>query len=367
MSIERFEQSRGSDTPPSALNLGSLTEGADRSLRFSALPQADQSSAAGGYLEMTDPYKAAGVIAGADAGKAAVSIDKPVDKPADAAAATPVDKPADKPADAAAAAPVDKPADAAAAAPVDKPADAAAAAPVDKPADAAAAAPVDKPADAAAAAPVDKPANKPISWADAAREQAQKPVNADQTGEYEITRGDTLSGIAARMLKQNNQEVSRASVQEEMKRLLELNPELKANPDLIRAGDKLKVSASPEDKPQQPAAADAKADPRRAANPEVPAVAANPEQNPMYARLSPEQKAMARQGWDKFLSSTDKDGSGTISQDELIADARKSLSQSDAERRAKGIFRRLDKDGNGQIDFDEALPVILGRMTQGRR
>lgn len=319
MSIERFEQSRGSDTPPSALNLGSLTEGADRSLRFSALPQADQSSAAGGYLEMTDPYKAAGVTAGADAGKAAVSIDKPVDKPADAAAAAPVDKPADKP------------------------------------------------ADAAAAAPVDKPADKPVSWADAAREQAQKPVNADQTGEYEITRGDTLSGIAARMLKQNNQEVSRASVQEEMKRLLELNPELKANPDLIRAGDKLKVSASPEDKPQQPAAADTKADPRRAANPEVPAVAANPEQNPMYARLSPEQKAMARQGWDKFLSSTDKDGSGTISQDELIADARKSLSQSDAERRAKGIFRRLDKDGNGQIDFDEALPVILGRMTQGRR
>lgn len=323
MSIERFEQSRSSDTPPSALNLGSLTEGADRSLRFSALPQADQSSAAGGYLEMTDPYKAAGVTAGADAGKAAVSIDKPVDKPVDAAAAAPVDKPVDKPADAAAAAPADKPAE--------------------------------------------KPADKPVSWADAAREQAQKPVNADQAGEYEITRGDTLSGIAARMLKQNNQEVSRASVQEEMKRLLELNPELKANPDLIRAGDKLKVSASPEDKPQQPAAADAKADPRRAANPEVPAVAANPEQNPMYARLSPEQKAMARQGWDKFLSSTDKDGSGTISQDELIADARKSLSQSDAERRAKGIFRRLDKDGNGQIDFDEALPVILGRMTQGRR
>ncbi|MBX9940405.1 MAG: LysM peptidoglycan-binding domain-containing protein [Candidatus Obscuribacterales bacterium] len=307
MSIERFEQSRSSDTPPSALSLGSLTEGADRSLRFSAQPQADQSSAAGGYLEMTDPYKAAGVTAGADAGKAAVSIDKPVDKPAD------------------------------------------------------------KPVDAAAAAPVDKPADKPVSWADAAREQAQKPVNADQAGEYEITRGDTLSGIAARMLKQNNQEVSRASIQEEMKRLLELNPELKANPDLIRAGDKLKVSASPEDKPQQPAAVDAKADPRRAANPEVPAVAANPEQNPMYARLSPEQKAMARQGWDKFLSSTDKDGSGTISQDELIADARKSLSQSDAERRAKGIFRRLDKDGNGQIDFDEALPVILGRMTQGRR
>ncbi|MBN8662228.1 MAG: LysM peptidoglycan-binding domain-containing protein [Candidatus Obscuribacter phosphatis] len=355
MSIERFEQSRSSDTPPSALNLGSLTEGADRSLRFSALPQADQSSAAGGYLEMTDPYKAAGVTAGADAGKAAVSIDKPVDKPVDAAAAAPVDKPADKPVDAAAAAPVDKPAD--------KPVDAAAAAPADKP--------VDKPVDAAAAAPADKPAekpaDKPVSWADAAREQAQKPVNADQAGEYEITRGDTLSGIAARMLKQNNQEVSRASVQEEMKRLLELNPELKANPDLIRAGDKLKVSASPEDKPQQPAAADAKADPRRAANPEVPAVAANPEQNPMYARLSPEQKAMARQGWDKFLSSTDKDGSGTISQDELIADARKSLSQSDAERRAKGIFRRLDKDGNGQIDFDEALPVILGRMTQGRR
>jgi hypothetical protein len=330
MSIERFEQSRGSDTPPSALSLGSLTEGADRSLRFSALPQADQNTAAGGYLDMTDPYKAAGVTAGADAGK--TNPDKAV-----------VEKANTDKADAPAAVPTEKQADDPAAAPV--------------------AVPAEKQADAPAAAP----AEKPVSWADAAREQAQKPVNADQAGEYEITRGDTLSGIAARMLKQNNQEVSRASVQEEMKRLLELNPELKANPDLIRAGDKLKVSASPDDKPQQAAAADAKADPRRVENTEVPAVAANPEQNPMYARLSPEQKAMARQGWEKFLGSTDKDSSGTISQDELIADARKSLSPSDAERRAKGHFRLIDRDRNGQIDFDEMLPVILGKMTQGRR
>lgn len=330
MSLERFEQSRGSDTPPSALNLGSLTEGADRSLRFSALPQADQNTAAGGYLDMTDPYKAAGVTAGADAGKTnpdKAVVEKANTDKADAPAAAPVEKQADDPAAAPAAVPTEKQAD----------------------------------------APVAAPAEKPVSWADAAREQAQKPVNADQAGEYEITRGDTLSGIAARMLKQNNQEVSRASVQEEMKRLLELNPELKANPDLIRAGDKLKVSASPDDKPQQAAAADAKADPRRVENTEVPAVAANPEQNPMYARLSPEQKAMARQGWEKFLGSTDKDGSGTISQDELIADARKSLSPSDAERRAKGHFRLIDRDRNGQIDFDEMLPVILGKMTQGRR
>ncbi len=339
MSLERFEQSRGSDTPPSALSLGSLAEGADRSLRFSALPQADQNAAAGGYLDMTDPYKAAGVTAGADAGKAAA----PADKPVDAAAAAPVEKQADDPAAAPVAVPTEKQGDDPTAAPV--------------------AVPAEKQADAAAAAP----AEKPVSWADAAREQAQKPVNADQAGEYEITRGDTLSGIAARMLKQNNQEVSRASVQEEMKRLLELNPELKANPDLIRAGDKLKVSASPDDKPQQAAAADAKADPRSVENTEVPAVAANPEQNPMYARLSPEQKAMARQGWEKFLGSTDKDGSGTISQDELIANARKSLGPADAERKAKERFRTIDRDRNGQIDFDEMLPVILGKMRQSRR
>ncbi|OPZ88627.1 MAG: EF hand [bacterium ADurb.Bin425] len=330
MSIERFEQSRGSDTPPSALSLGSLTEGADRSLRFSALPQADQNTAAGGYLDMTDPYKAAGVTAGADSGKTnpdKAIVEKANTDKADAPVAVPAEKQADDPAAAPAAVPTEKQADAPAAA----------------------------------------PAEKPVSWADAAREQAQKPVNADQAGEYEITRGDTLSGIAARMLKQNNQEVSRASVQEEMKRLLELNPELKANPDLIRAGDKLKVSASPDDKPQQAAAADAKADPRRVENTEVPAVAANPEQNPMYARLSPEQKAMARQGWEKFLGSTDKDGSGTISQDELIANARKSLGPADAEREAKWRFRSIDRDRNGQIDFDEMLPVILGKMTQGRK
>ncbi len=355
MSIERFEQSRGSDTPPSALSLGSLTEGADRSLRFSALPQADQNTAAGGYLDMTDPYKAAGVTAGADAGKAAA----PADKPVDAAAAAPVEKQADDPAAAPVAVPTEKQGDDPTAAPVAVPAEKQA----DDPAAAPAAVPTEKQADAPAAAP----AEKPVSWADAAREQAQKPVNADQAGEYEITRGDTLSGIAARMLKQNNQEVSRASVQEEMKRLLELNPELKANPDLIRAGDKLKVSASPDDKPQQAAAADAKADPRRVENTEVPAVAANPEQNPMYARLSPEQKAMARQGWEKFLGSTDKDGSGTISQDELIANARKSLGPADAEREAKWRFRSIDRDRNGQIDFDEMLPVILGKMTQGRK
>lgn len=340
MSLERFEQSRGSDTPPSALNLGSLTEGADRSLRFSALPQADQNTAAGGYLDMTDPYKAAGVTAGADAGKAAA----PADKPVDAAAAAPVEKQADDPAAAPVAVPTEKQGDDPTAAPV--------------------AVPAEKQADAAAAAP----AEKPVSWADAAREQAQKPVNADQAGEYEITRGDTLSGIAARMLKQNNQEVSRASVQEEMKRLLELNPELKANPDLIRAGDKLKVSASSQEKPEQPAAAARGEEPREGENPDKQAAQPiEPGRNRIFDRLTPEQQNMARQGWERFLRDTDTDGSGTISQDELIANARKSVSQSEADRKAKGLFSQMDRDGNGQIDFDEALPAILGKMRQSRR
>ena len=74
------------------------------------------------------------------------------------------------------------------------------------------------------------------AWEQRAERQRNAPLERDEAGRYVIKDGDSLGRIAERMLREQKPGASRRDVQEGIQRILEANPALKCNPDLIRRG-----------------------------------------------------------------------------------------------------------------------------------
>lgn len=79
-------------------------------------------------------------------------------------------------------------------------------------------------------------------WDREAQGQRAKPLETNPNDSYRVQRGDCLDDIARRMLRQeSSQNPSRREVSDATRRILEANPELRCNPNLIRPGMELKI------------------------------------------------------------------------------------------------------------------------------
>ncbi|KXJ24804.1 Calmodulin [Exaiptasia diaphana] len=73
--------------------------------------------------------------------------------------------------------------------------------------------------------------------------------------------------------------------------------------------------------------------------------------------LTEEQKNELQEAFSLF----DKDGSGTISNEELEV-VMKSLGQNPSEEELQKMIREVDADGNGEVDFEEFLVMMKTQM-----
>jgi hypothetical protein len=83
------------------------------------------------------------------------------------------------------------------------------------------------------------------AWLAASKEQATKPINRDDNGAYAVQFGDSLSGIAARELRDEGQTADKAHIKDEMDRIVQANDQqyrsLDCNRDLIKVGWQLQI------------------------------------------------------------------------------------------------------------------------------
>jgi hypothetical protein len=83
------------------------------------------------------------------------------------------------------------------------------------------------------------------AWLAASKEQATKPISRDDSGAYAVQFGDSLSGIAARELRDEGQTADKAHIKDEMARIVQANDQqyrsLDCNSDLIKVGWHLQI------------------------------------------------------------------------------------------------------------------------------
>lgn len=191
-------------------------------------------------------------------------------------------------------------------------------------------------------------------WFDQAREQATKSVAADDQGLYTVARGDSLSGIAERIIKQRHQNPSHKAIADEVNELIKLNPELACNQDLMRTGQKLKLNSTEQaqtavDKPQT-----------------LPA--SQPVDNSSEAQnFSPSQKETGR--WQNILQKYDADGSGTINFEEAVQSLKTGDNSSPSAEQAKSFktnFDEGDLNHNGELELNEFVHEIR-KPASGQR
>ena len=80
----------------------------------------------------------------------------------------------------------------------------------------------------------------------------------------------------------------------------------------------------------------------------------------MADQLNAEQIAVFKDAFSLF----DDDGSGTISTKEL-GTVMKSLGQNPTEAELQEMINEIDIDGNGEIDFDEFLLLMVKKINEG--
>lgn len=79
-------------------------------------------------------------------------------------------------------------------------------------------------------------------WQGRSQEQRQKPLGVDQEGKYQVQKGDSLWTLGERMARgKDGRKADSKLIERNVKRLLEENPELKCNPNLLREGTKLRI------------------------------------------------------------------------------------------------------------------------------
>lgn len=74
------------------------------------------------------------------------------------------------------------------------------------------------------------------AWEQRSERQRNAPLERDEAGRYVVKDGDSLGRIAERMMREQKPDVSRREIQDGIQRILEANPALKCNPNLIRRG-----------------------------------------------------------------------------------------------------------------------------------
>lgn len=119
------------------------------------------------------------------------------------------------------------------------------------------------------------------AWQKQDEQQRGKPLEIGPDGTYQAKKGDCLSRIAERSLQgEGNKQPSKAEIQNQMKRIIEANPILKCNPDLLKEGERLKI---PGRKHEIPGSNEPKPNPsdRGGARPGVPS------ENPPVCRPEP--------------------------------------------------------------------------------
>ena len=80
----------------------------------------------------------------------------------------------------------------------------------------------------------------------------------------------------------------------------------------------------------------------------------------MADQLNAEQIAIFKDAFSLF----DKDGDGTISTKEL-GTVMKSLGQNPTEAELQDMINEIDIDGNGEIDFNEFLTLMVKKINEG--
>ena len=79
-------------------------------------------------------------------------------------------------------------------------------------------------------------------WQQRSQQQRRQGLEVAQDGRYEVKPGDSLWTIGERAARGNgSQRPSARDVQDSMRRILEANPDLKCNPNLLRRGQRLVI------------------------------------------------------------------------------------------------------------------------------
>lgn len=79
------------------------------------------------------------------------------------------------------------------------------------------------------------------AWEQRSERQRNAPLERDESGRYVVRDGDSLGRIAERMLREQKPDANRREIQDGIRRLIEANPALRCNPDLIRRGQVLVI------------------------------------------------------------------------------------------------------------------------------
>ena len=187
-------------------------------------------------------------------------------------------------------------------------------------------------------------------WFGLAKEQSNKSVDVDDNGTYTVAKGDSLSGVAERILKQKNEHPSHKSIQNEIKELMKLNPELACNPDLLQLGQKLKVKSEAPTTEGAPSVA-----PRGEVSPN--SKRERPDQS--QSNMAPTQEETSH--WRDILNDFDADGSGTLNFQEAANSLKSDNSNepSDAQLATfKTSFDQGDLNRNGELELSEFVTDI---------
>ncbi len=131
-------------------------------------------------------------------------------------------------------------------------------------------------------------------WQQQSQQQRRQNLEVGQDGRYEVKPGDSLWTIGERAARgDRSQRPSAREIQESMRRIIEANPDLKCNPNLLRRGQRLVIpdNVRPENgTPQAPEQPNSSHESRPAARPkpEVPPAQPAPEARP--AQPAPEAR-----------------------------------------------------------------------------